>query len=404
MAIKYKYIAVSLNGDRITGTVEANDELSAKDIIDSKGLIPVSVKRYERKFDSLRRMTNKSVAHENLIFLTRKLLTLSRAGIPILRSLQIIIDDTADQKLNSILSDVRKSIEGGDSLAESFENHEGYFPSIYIEAIKAGEESGTLDTMLERTMELLEREAKIKESIKTAVRYPAYVLITMALAFFVIITLVVPKFAGLYSTYGAELPWATKLVININSFIGSYWPILLVVLPLLVWTLWRARYTEWGTIVYDRISISTPIISPIYIKAAMSRLCFTLSILLSAGLPLSRALSILKDSIGNYYFSKVINKMGENLSGGLNLALPMKESKYFSPLVVQMFSLGLESGSLESLLRETAGHFDGEIEYDTKKLTSRIEPVLTVLIAAMVLVLALAIFTPMWNLIEVFKR
>ena len=404
MVTKYKYTAVTRDGNKVNGVIEAVDDLTAKDILDSRGLIPISVKRCVMGFGGLRRMMNKQISHDNLIFLTRKLLTLSRAGIPILRSLNIIAEDTIDQKLNSVITDIRRSIEGGSSLGKSLEEHEGYFPPIYVEAIKAGEESGTLDIMLARSMELLEREAKIKEGIKIAVRYPTYVLITMAIAFFVIITLVVPKFAGLYSANKADLPWATSLIININLFVRSYWQLIMVILPLTAFGFWRARLTGWGKKIYDKIAVSIPIISPIIRKAAMSRLCYTLSILLSAGLPLSRALTILKDSIGNYYFSKVITKMGENLSGGLNLVLPMKESKYFSPLVTQMFSLGLETGSLENLLEETARHLDAEIEYDTKNLTSRIEPILTTMIAVMVLILALAIFTPMWNLIEVFKR
>ncbi len=404
MATSYKFTAVSPDGSKSSGVIEAENENIVKDIIDSRGLIPISVRRRDDGLGGIKKIFSKSIGNESLVFLTRKLLTLSRAGIPIIRSLDIIIEDTIDEKMNRVLKQIRKSIEGGSSLAEALESHDGYFPLIYIETIKAGEESGTLDVMLARIMNLLEREAKIKEGIKTAVRYPSYVLITMAAAFFVIITLVVPKFSGLYSANSAELPWATRLLIDINIFVRSYWPLLIGVAPLLAYSIWRLRLTNWGKKTYDSISLSLPIISPIFVKAAMARFCYMMSVLLAAGIPLARALIIISKAIGNHYFSKVLADVGENLSGGHDLVQPMRESKYFSPLVVQMISLGLESGSLESLLQETARHFDAEIDFDTRKLTSRIEPILTFVIAGMVLILALAVLTPMWNLLEVFKR
>jgi len=404
LATRYKYTAVSIDGTKTSGVVEAEDVLAAKSIIDGKGLIPITVEKTSSYAGDLRTMFRRSISHDDLIFMTRKLYTLSRAGIPILRSLDIIIEDAEDKKMIEILTDVRKSIENGSALAEALKKHSGYFPMIFIEAIAAGEESGTLDSMLSRTIELMEREAKVRENIKTAVRYPIFVMITIAIAFLIIVTVVIPKFATLYSGYGAQLPWATRLLIDINHFIREYWVLLLIALPFVALGFWKLRLTDWGKRGYDYTIITAPIISPVFLKATMSRFCHTLATLLSSGLPLSRALAILRNSIGNYYFSKVIVKMGENLSGGRNLVQPMKDSEYFNPLAVQMFSIGLESGSLETLLMEVAAHFDREIEYDTKKLTSKIEPILTVMIAVLVLIMALAIFTPMWNMIEVFKR
>jgi len=404
MAMKFKYIAVSLDGKRISGTIEADDEVAVKQAIDSKGLIPIWVGRAAKGLEDLRLMTKRSIKHENLISFTRKLHTLSRAGVPLLQALDIIIEDTPDKRLGDALQDVRRHIEGGSGLAQALGMHEGYFPSLFIEAISAGEESGSLDVMLARSIELLVREEKTRGNIKEAVRYPVFVLITVALAFALIITIVIPKFSSLYSAYGAGLPWATRILIDINMLIKSYWPIFATAIPVLGFGLWRFRLTQVGKRGYDYTILSLPVISPLIIKTSMSRLCFTLSTLLAAGLPLSRTLSILRNSIGNYHLAKVIDKMGENLSGGRNLIQPARDSKYFSPLVVQMFSIGLESGSLENLLMDTAVHFDAEIDYDVKKLTSRIEPLLTVLIAGMVLIMALAIFTPMWNMIEVFKK
>ncbi len=404
MSVKFKYQAISRDGFKSSGIIEAEREDEVKSIVDSLGLIPLSVSMVAAGGNRLKIMFRKKIDQESLLTFSRKFLSLNRAGIPLIRSLNIIIEDTEDETLTGVLSDIRKSIEGGNNLAESFEKHAGYFPEIFINAIISGEKSGKLDEILDRASEMIGREMKINEQIKTAVRYPSYVLLTISIAFIVVTTIVIPRFAGLYSSYGADLPWATKLLISINRFISAYWYYLLAVSPLLAGSLWRIRLTSWGRSSYDYITLKAPIIGKLMIKSYLARFCYILATFLSSGLPLSQSLIIMRKAIGNYYFSKVIAKMGENLTGGSDLIQPMRDSEFFSPMVVQMAAIGLESGSLESLLLETARHYDFEVERDAKKLTARIEPLLTVLIGAIVLILALAIFVPMWNMIEVFKR
>lgn len=404
MATRYKYVAITPQGKRSRGIVEADSDQSVRSIVDSRGMLPISIRKLSGSSSNLRLLMKSSIKHEELIIFTRKLLTLNRAGIPLLRSLDIIVADMDDTRLSEVVQSARKSIEGGASLSQALESHAGYFPGLYINTIKAGEESGTMDIMLARALELMEREEKIKQGVREAVRYPIFVMFAMALAFIVVITFVIPKFAGMYSSYGADLPWATRLLIAVNYMFSNYWPFLIVAFPALVAILWRMRLTRWGKKGFDYAILSIPLMGAVVIKTILSRFCYILSTLLSAGIPLSQAMGILRSSIDNHYFSKVIEKMADNLLGGRDLIQPMRDSKYFGSMVVQMFSIGLESGSLENLLSETARHYDAEIEHDTKKLTSRIEPILTVLIAAAVLVLALAIFMPMWNLISIFKR
>jgi MSHA biogenesis protein MshG len=404
MASRFKYVAVSRSGRREAGVVEAEDEAKAKAIIDSRSLLPVSVRQLSTGRGDLNLLFRRAVRYDDLIFLTRKLLTLNRAGLPLLRSLEIAAGDTSDSRLESVLQDVRKSLEGGSSFSQALERHTGYFPQLFVSTVRSGEESGALDTMLRKALELLEREERIRQRVREAVRYPVMVGIAMMLAFLIIITVVIPKFAGMYSSYGAELPWATRLLIGINSFMARYWPVLVTGLPALIVAGWRIRRISWGKKGLDYMALSIPVIGAVFAKAVLSRFCYVLSTLLSTGMPLSQSLDILKATLNNSHFSKVVDKMGENLSGGRDLIQPMRESKYFSPMVVQMFHVGLESGSLGGLLAESARHYDAEIEYETRKLTSRIEPILTVVIAAGVLVLALAIFLPMWNLIGIFKR
>ena len=404
MANKYKYTAVSKEGVRSSGIIDAEDEAGAAYAISSSGLIPVKISKKTYSEPGFKIMWKSHIDPETLALFTRKLLTLNRAGIPILRSLDIISSDISDSRLTNVLTDIKKSIEGGNSLTEAFEKHAGYFSELYINTIRAGEESGSLDTMLERASELIEREMRLRNNVKSAVRYPSYVLITIAIAFFVVITFVIPKFAGFYTAYGAELPWATRLLININRFMLNYWPYLLISLPVLTLGFWRFKNSDPGKRILDYIALSIPVTGSLVVKTVLARFCYILSTLLSAGLPLTQSLAVLRQSISNYYFSKVIWEMGENLSGGGDLVKSMRASRYFSPMVVQMFSIGLETGSLESLLLEMARHYDSEIDNDAKKLTSRIEPLLTAAVGATVLILALAIFLPMWNMISVFRK
>jgi MSHA biogenesis protein MshG len=384
--------------------VEADSESRAVSAVSASGLIPVKISKVLDKRAGFKSILNSRIKLETLAIFARKLLALTKAGIPILRSLDIIISDVSDAKLAETLEDIRKSIEGGSSLAEAFEKHIGYFPELFVSTIRAGEESGSLDIMLARASELLEREMRLKENVRSAVRYPGYVLLTIAMAFFVVITFVIPKFAGFYTSYGAELPWATRLLVGINRFILNNWGYLAGALALTALGFWLSRNSDRGRKTYDFLSISIPILGGLKIKIILSRFCYILSTLLSAGLPLTQSLSVLRNSISNYYFSKVLSEMGENLSGGSDVVSAMRSSKYFSSMVVQMFSIGLETGSLESLLMESAKYYDIEIEQEARKLTGRIEPLLTVAVGATVLILALAIFLPMWNMISIFKK
>lgn len=404
MANRYRYTAVSRDGTRSGGIIEAENESRAVSAVNARGLIPVKISRIFDRQLRIKSALNSRIKLETLAVFSRKLLALTRSGIPILRSLDIIISDISDSKLGETLVDIRKSIEGGNSLTEAFEKHKGYFPELFVNTIRAGEESGSLDIMLSRASDLLEREMRLKDNVKSAIRYPAYVLATIAMAFFVIITFVIPKFAGFYSAYGAELPWATRLLITINRFMINNWPYIACALPVLAILLWLAKNTDRGKRIYDYLSISIPVIGSLTVKIILSRFCFVLSTLLAAGLPLTQALIVLRNSISNHYFSKVISEMGENLSGGSDLVSVMRSSRYFSSMVAQMFSIGLETGSLESLLIESARYYDIEIDQESKKLASRIEPLLTVAVGATVLVLALAIFLPMWNMISIFRK
>lgn len=404
MSPRFKYKAASANGSFQKGLLEVGDAQSAKRSLDQRGLIPISVKPHPSREHLFKKFFKPSVDAALLSSFTRKLGSLHRAGIPIVKALDIIQSEQHDVGFKQVLGRIGQHIEGGKGISEAMEQFPEYFSALFTNAIKAGEASGQLDEILHRLSDLLEREVRTRQMIRTAIRYPTYVLIAIVLATVVVVTMVVPKFAAFYGSFEAQLPLATRIVINVSDFASSYWYVLIFGGATAVVSLFRFRQTTSGRKLLDRIRLEVPILGEIFLQLAISRLCFILGTLLSSGLPLVQSLTLAGPAIGNSLISKAVSSAADNLLGGGSLISPLKKCKYFKPMVIQMLSIGMESGQLDYHLFEVARYCDEAVEYQSKKLTSRLEPVLTVLISGLVLILALAVFLPMWNLISVVKN
>ena len=404
MPLMFKYKAAARGGTVEKGLVEAENINSAKVALDSKGLIPISVKPAVDYKKFFRKFYKTSIDLEQLSSFTQKLNTLNKAGIPILKALNIIASEQKDENFKKALVRMRQYIEGGMTLSQTLEQFPEYFPPLFISTVSAGESSGQMEAIFDRLNELIEREIKTKEMLKSAVRYPAYIMITIVLAIIVLVTIVVPKFADFYKFYKSDLPLPTRLIMNLSSFTISYWYIVVISGILTVFLFYRFKETKFGSNFLDYLKIELPIVGKIFLQMTISRFCYLLGTLLRSGLPIVEALGIVSRAAGNSLISKVINQMGDNVKGGKDIFSPMRESKYFTPLIIQMFVIGMESGNLDNMLFEAAHHYDISVENQSKKLTSRLEPILTLFVGGMVLVLALAIFLPMWNMMQVFKK
>ena len=404
MPLMFKYKAAARSGTVQKGLVEAEDIESAKITLDSKGLIPISVKPAVEFKKFFRKFYKTSLDLELLSSFTQKLNTLNKAGIPILKALSIIASEQENDKFEKTLIRMKQYIEGGMTLSQALEQFPEYFPPLFISTVSAGESSGQMEAIFDRLSELIEREIKTRETLKSAVRYPAYIMITIVLAIIALVTLVIPKFAEFYKFYKSDLPLPTRLIMDLSSFTTSYWYIVLISGILSVFLFYRFKETKIGSNFLDYLKIELPIVGKIFLQMTISRFCYLLGTLLRSGLPIVEALGIVSRAAGNSLISKVINQMSDNVKGGRDIFSPMRESKYFAPLVIQMFVIGMESGNLDNMLFEAARHYDAAVEYQSKKLTSRLEPILTLFVGGMVLALALAIFLPMWNMMQVFKK
>lgn len=404
MPLQFKYKAIGFNNEIQKGIIEADNMEAAKLSLDSKGFVPVNIRQVTQTKSFSTRFFHNSIDLESLSSFTQKLNTLYHAGIPILHALKIIANEQENPKFGEVLTKIKNGIEGGMTLSQSISQFPDFFPPLFINTIKAGESSGQMESILERLHELVEREKGTREMVKAAVRYPSYVMIVISLAIAVVVTVVVPKFADFYGFYKAELPLPTRILLNFSGFIVSYWYIMLAMAVSATVLVVRVKKIPAVARAIDRIKIETPIIGELILNMTISRFCYLLGTLIRSGLPLVNALNQVAAATGNVIIGGIVEKMEKNARSGDDIYIPMRQSKYFPSMAIEMFIVGMESGQLDNMLLEVANHYDKVVEYQARKLTSRIEPVLTIIVGAIVLLLALAIFMPMWNLINVFKK
>lgn len=401
----FAYRARDNQGTLVAGQLRSPDSESVLRYLDSQQLIPISVEPATGKTARiLESMFSRSVGLESRILFTRKFATLYRTGVPILRSLSLLAEQEHDPYFKSVLFEVHNQVEGGTALWEAMSVHPRAFGDIFVQAVKTGESSGKLDEVLKKTAEFMEREMITREEVKGAVRYPMMVGIALIGAFVLIVTFVVPKFAAVYGKFGAQLPGPTRFLIWANVVIteGWYWFVPLMIL-IGVGT-YKFFQTDRGIEIKDYYKLKLPAIGPLFLQVAIARFSHMLSILFDSGMPMIEALGIVAQGIGNRTVASEIMKIAENFRKGRQAMERLEEGGVFPPLAIQMMSVGLETGALSVMLNELAAHYDREVMYASRRLTNVLEPIMIFALSGLVLVMALAVLLPMWNLISVFKQ
>jgi type II secretory pathway component PulF len=306
--------------------------------------------------------------------------------------------------MKGVINTIMKDIEGGSFLSEALVKHPKVFPALYVSMIKAGEAAGTLDEILERLATLTEHEKDIRTKIKAATFYPRIVVAVISGAFIILMTFVVPRFAAIFSRFKATLPLPTRIMIGINDIFHHYWYLMIILLAAIVLGFHWYTNTETGRLKWDSLKIRVPIFGPLFLKVAMSRFAHILGMLMRSGVAILDTLEIASATVANKVLSQEINKLREGVKEGRGLSEPLKESGVFPPIVVQMISVGEQSGKLAEMMPKVSQHYDLEVEYTIKNLSTLIEPVLIITIGGIVLFLALAIFLPMWDMARVMTR
>ncbi|MCX5905023.1 MAG: type II secretion system F family protein [Proteobacteria bacterium] len=395
----FSYKARDQRGNAISGTVESSTMELAGAHLDSLGYIPIAVK--EQPTSPLLKIADffvRSIPPEDIIFFTFQISTLIGAGVPLLESLKTIAQQMKNEQFNKILEQACRDIEGGSSLSESLAKHPKLLPEVYVHMIRAGEAAGKLEEIFSHIAVMAEHEAETREKIKTAVRYPKMVFGALGLAFLIVTVFVVPQFVKIFSLFKVALPLPTRMLIVLNTVIQGYWMYCAGVIAVLsIAVVWYIR-TPQGRHLWDTMKIKAPIVGPLFLKASLSRFTSIMGLLNQSGLPIIENLQITGKTIGNVIIAEAIDAIRESVYRGTGLAEPMKKNKLFTPLVIQMVAVGETSGKLDETLPKVAKFYDMEVENETKKLATYIEPLLTVVLGAVVLFFALAIFLPMWDM------
>jgi type IV pilus assembly protein PilC len=399
---KFSYRAITERGSTETGAIEAESAEKASLMLADQGFIPIRVKE-ERpavsgvKLGSMLEVFSKIQAPELILF-TKQFNTLIRAGVPMLSLLKVLEEQTEHPKLRKILGVIHLDIKEGSSLFEAFDRHRKVFSPLYCNMLKAGEASGALNDVLDRLTYIIDHEHKVKSDIKAALMYPIIVVCFLVIAFFVLLTGVIPRFVNIFKSSGLTLPLPTQICMLMYEFIIHYWYVGLGILVVGGVAFYYYSQTEKGKLLIYRVLMKVPIIGPLFVKSAISRFASIFSILQSSGIDILQTMDILTDTIGNAAFSHELSGIRDRLAAGHGIAGPLSSAKYFTPMLINMVAIGEESGNLEELLQDVATHYDTEVEYAMKKMSEAIGPVLTIGLAAVVGFFALAIFMPMWDL------
>jgi type IV pilus assembly protein PilC len=399
---KYNYRAITDAGENTSGEIEADSAESASSMLAAQGFIPTRVKE-ERPAIPAIQLGNlfdvfSRVKAPELILFTKQFNTLIRAGVPMLSLLKVLEEQTEHPKLRKILGTIHEDIKQGSNLYDAFRRHPKVFSPLYCNMLKAGETSGALNDVLDRLTYIIEHEHKVKSDIKSAMMYPIIVVCFLFIAFFVLLTGVIPRFVNIFKGAGLKLPLPTQICLLLYELIINYWYVGLGIMAVGGVLLYYYLKTDQGKFMFYTILMKIPVVGPLFVKSAISRFASIFSILQSSGVDILQTMDILGETIGNAAISHELDGITDRMAAGHGIAEPLSSAKYFTPMLINMVAIGEESGNLEDLMQDVAEHYDTEVEYAMKKLSEAIGPVLTVGLAAVVGFFALAIFLPMWDL------
>ncbi|GHU32692.1 MSHA biogenesis protein MshG [Betaproteobacteria bacterium] len=408
----FAYKARNASSQLVEGILDAVAGGAVADVLLGQGLTPVEIRETQARASGAGSkgsngpkgsggrisLFRQKVGHIDLLLFSRQIYTLLKAGVPIIRALSGLQEAAINPEMKRVIGDVRESLESGRELSQSLARHPGVFSPFYLSMVRVGESTGLLEDIFYRLFEHLEFDRYMREQVKSALRYPMFVVLAMAIAIVVVNLFVIPAFAKVFAGFGAELPFMTRILLGFSDFMKTWWPYMLIGLAGAVATFRAWVATPAGRHVWDRFSLTIPIAGKILHKAALSRFARSFALGVSSGVPLMQSLSNSAQTVGNSYMARRIEKMRGNIERGESLVRAAIGAGIFTPVVLQMIGVGEESGAVDDMMNEIGDMYRQEVEYELKTLGQQIEPILIVILGVMVLILALGIFLPMWDL------
>jgi len=398
----YAYKARNQLGKLIEGSIEAENSKAVAKLLITKDLTPIRIKEEIVKTDLMEQFNQwqalRSLKLDDIMLFSRQMYSLTKAGVPIIRAIHSLINSTRNQALAHALTDITRSLEGGLSLSQAMGKHPKVFSNLFLSIVNVGETTGGLDLAFRQMSQYLEREKETQSRIKSALRYPTMVIIAISVAMAIVNIYVIPAFKGVFDKMGADLPWQTNLLMSASDFTVEFWPYILSSLTLSYFALLKYIDTPEGHLKKDQLLLKIPAVGSIIHRATMERFSRSFAMILSSGVPLIQGITIVSNAIGNVYIGSKLDAMRIGIEKGDSISRMAMSIGLFPPLVIQMIMVGEETGNISDMLLEVADFYEAEIDAELKNLASVIEPFLLVVIGCMVLVLALGIFLPMWNL------
>jgi MSHA biogenesis protein MshG len=398
----YRYKGRTVRGEAVTGALEAESPEALASHLFTRGITPIDINQAVGSQDVLgdlwRRLGGGRPTVTDLILFSRQMYAITKAGVPLLTGMKSLAASTPNLILREALEAVIDSLQTGRDLGSSFARHPEVFSKFYVSVVRVGEGSGTLETAFQRMYEYLSMEKRIKDKVKAALRYPSTVIVAIAVAVGVITMFVLPKFAPIFSALGDNLPWATRVLLGVSGFASAYWYIVIAAVASAVVAFKIYVRDADGRYRWDKLKLRVPVIGSIVHRALLARICRSFSLTLEAGVPMIQGLNMIARAIGNEYLTEKVFALRDGVERGEGLHRTAQTSQLFTPLALQMISIGEETGELGEMLDEVADFYEREVDYDLENLSAALEPMLIVGVGGLVLILALGVFLPLWDM------
>jgi MSHA biogenesis protein MshG len=397
----YAYKGRNQQGALVQGVLESNDTSAVASNLLNQSITPIEIKLTRQKaskdLNELELFKEKIETLDIMMF-SRQMYTLLKAGIPIMKALNGLQASTKHKEFSRVIGEIKASLDSGRELSSAMQMHPTIFDAFYISMVRVGETTGLLETVFLRMFKHLEFERFMNDQIKSALRYPTFVMIAMGIAIVIVNLMVIPAFSKVFNSMGSELPLLTKVLLGFSHFMITFWPYMLVGAVAIIFGFKRYTKSENGKLQWDSIKLKFPIAGKIIHKGTMARFARSYALAGKSGVPIINTLKLVAQTVDNNFIALKVNEMREGVERGESILRTATNSGVFNPMVLQMIAVGEESGSLDDLMEEVAEMYQRDVEYEIKTLGSQIEPIMILFLGAMVLILALGIFLPIWDL------
>lgn len=405
----FAYKARNARGELMQGVLESADSGAVADQLFSTGVTPIEIVQTRKPVDAgdggwLARLTEQKIRPIDVQLFSRQMYTLLKAGVPIMRGLAGLQESAINKSFARIVKDLRESLDSGRELSAAMRRHPEVFSSFYVSMVRIGETTGRLEEVFLRLFDHLEFERDMRERVRSAMRYPMFVIIAMAVAITVINIFVVPAFAKVFAGFGAELPLMTRVLMASSNFTVNYWPLIVGAIALAGLGFRTYIGTAEGSYKWDRFKLRLPIVGKIVQKATLGRFARSFALASRSGVPIVQGLSVVAKTVDNTYIMNRVEQMRDGVERGESILRTAVTTGVFTPIVLQMVAVGEETGELDELMDEIAGMYEREVDYELKTLSSQIEPIMIMMLGILVLILALGVFLPIWDLGQAAMR